>query len=563
MGKHRLLSITYGGHVQRFKVRSGTRAKDLKELVRAAFELPSDARLILTDRDGWDTVLDASLDTGDYTLLLAPAPAALSSLSASVASAVPASAPPSLWQMCAARAAGPAASQCALVLQSPGAEQAARTLSWAELARLAKATALMLLKQKLRPGHVLVASLPSGLDSLLLELACQQLGVLMVCLDLSLAGTEVIRTISLLQAKAFAFLGLTKQANFTALGQAVNISCPSVKLLLHFCAAEEQLLAGALQGWRLRAAALEMMQDHTARAHGSKLLKKYNEVVSSCSPDAPCLGLLRAGSAGTEVVIWSQRAFALAAQHAAHVMQLSAHDRLLLSLPLAHPAAQAMQLGPAFAAGAALILSASAEHLLPSHLPPPRTDTSPAAQPTVWIETATGWAELCKSEKKEKTSRQKLAVLVASSVQELSLVDSACLQTMRSCGAALAQALCLLETSGLCAWLSEPEAFLLGRAIGLPLQEVLSSARAHCAITVRSAHFQQMGEQAQGKAWRASSVTDPGQPGLLCFQGDQCLSNLLCAQNQLAYKQTVSLEGVVYSALVVRLDPASGLLHLC
>ena len=105
----------------------------------------------------------------------------------------------------------------------------------AETSRLARA----LQELGLRKGDYFATSLPLLTEHIFLEFACFKLGIVVAPLDLRLAPAEVIRSVNLLGAKAFAFLGQSVLADFRDLGRAVQKSCPTVRHLIQFSPQEE------------------------------------------------------------------------------------------------------------------------------------------------------------------------------------------------------------------------------------------------------------------------------------------------------------------------------------
>ena len=96
------------------------------------------------------------------------------------------------------------------------------SLTWAELQRGSMALAAELARMGFRKGDVLAASLPLLNEHILLEYACFRLGVIHAPLDLRLQPPEVLRCLTLIRAKGYAFLGKTPAADFAALGEAVR-----------------------------------------------------------------------------------------------------------------------------------------------------------------------------------------------------------------------------------------------------------------------------------------------------------------------------------------------------
>ncbi|HUB77427.1 MAG TPA: class I adenylate-forming enzyme family protein [Bryobacteraceae bacterium] len=108
------------------------------------------------------------------------------------------------------------------------------TLTWRQLQRGSTALANELWHRGFRAGDYLAASLPLLDEHILLEYACFRLGVIHVPLDLRLPPAEVLRSLTLVRAKGYAFLGKTPAADFAALGEAVRERCGFVEHLVEF-----------------------------------------------------------------------------------------------------------------------------------------------------------------------------------------------------------------------------------------------------------------------------------------------------------------------------------------
>ena len=112
-------------------------------------------------------------------------------------------------------------------------------LTWAELRQGSLALAAELVRMGFRKGDFLACSLPLLNEHILLEYACFRLGVIHAPLDLRLQPAEVLRSVSAIGAKGFAFLGKTPSADFSALGEAVRARCHFVEHLIQFSPPEE------------------------------------------------------------------------------------------------------------------------------------------------------------------------------------------------------------------------------------------------------------------------------------------------------------------------------------
>jgi acyl-CoA synthetase (AMP-forming)/AMP-acid ligase II len=109
-------------------------------------------------------------------------------------------------------------------------------LTWRELQRGSLALAGELARMGFRKGDFLAASLPLANEHILLEYACFRLGVIHAPLDLRLNPNEVLRSLRLIRARGYAFLGKTAAADFAALGEAVRRQCDFVEYFIQLSA---------------------------------------------------------------------------------------------------------------------------------------------------------------------------------------------------------------------------------------------------------------------------------------------------------------------------------------
>jgi len=65
---HRIATITDGKQTMKLKIYAESRAPDVQEAIRVRFGLESQQRLVLTDAEDCDVVIDGTLETGNYKL---------------------------------------------------------------------------------------------------------------------------------------------------------------------------------------------------------------------------------------------------------------------------------------------------------------------------------------------------------------------------------------------------------------------------------------------------------------------------------------------------------------
>ena len=127
-------------------------------------------------------------------------------------------------------------------------------LTWRELQAGSMALAARLLRMGFRKGDFLAASLPLLNEHIVLEYACFRAGIVHAPLDLRLQPAEVIRCLSLIRARGYAFLGKTPAADFAALAEAVRSQGPFIEHFIQFSPPAE-CIAGAVSFGALMASA--------------------------------------------------------------------------------------------------------------------------------------------------------------------------------------------------------------------------------------------------------------------------------------------------------------------
>ena len=115
-------------------------------------------------------------------------------------------------------------------------------------------------------GDFFASSLPLLTEHILLEYACFKIGVVFVPLDLRLKTPEVIRSLGLVRARGFAFLGKTAAADFRELARAVQQHCLFVEHLVQLSAPEETI-EGAVTAEGLEAHARDVLAAYMRPLH--------------------------------------------------------------------------------------------------------------------------------------------------------------------------------------------------------------------------------------------------------------------------------------------------------
>jgi acyl-CoA synthetase (AMP-forming)/AMP-acid ligase II len=218
--------------------------------------------------------------------------------------------------------------------------------------RLTTALALKLLEAGFRKGDFFATSLPLLPEHIFLEYACFKIGVIHAPLDLRLKGPEVIRSLGLIQAKGFAFLGKTPIADFTPLGKAVQQHCPYVKYFLQFSPPEETI-EGAVSAFSLREEATPLVLEPTQ----SPCWDDYQKVSAGIQETDGAQVIYTTGSTGMpKPALLSHRNITCQNMCLAGGFGMPDGMRMLVNLPPSHVGCQAEQLMTTFFVGGTAVV---------------------------------------------------------------------------------------------------------------------------------------------------------------------------------------------------------------
>jgi acyl-CoA synthetase (AMP-forming)/AMP-acid ligase II len=226
-----------------------------------------------------------------------------------------------------------------------------REVTYREFDQQTSALALKLLQMGYRKEDFLATSLPLLIEHLLLEYACFKIGVIHAPLDLRLKPPEVIRSLELIRARGFAFLGKTPVADFTQLGLAVQAACPFVEHFIQF-ASPAEAMPGALPATTLMAEAAELAASQTM---GPELAEAMAEVDENDGAQV----IYTTGSTGwPKPALLSHRNITCQNMCLAGGFDMWDEPRMLVNLPPSHVGCQTEQLmTPLFAGGTCVLLS--------------------------------------------------------------------------------------------------------------------------------------------------------------------------------------------------------------
>ncbi len=229
-------------------------------------------------------------------------------------------------------------------------------VTWERFEQTTTALALKLLDMGFKKGDFFASSLPLLTEHVFLEYACFKIGVVFVPLDLRLKGPEVIRSLSLVNAKGYAFLGKTEHADFSELGKAVQQNCPFVEHFVQFSVPEETI-EGATNAFALAEEAKTLAMEVLANPAESSLLATFTKTRDSIDEKDGALVIFTTGSTGyPKPALLSHRGITCQNMCLGHGFGMKEGDRMLVNLPPSHVGCQTEQLMTMFFFGATAVL---------------------------------------------------------------------------------------------------------------------------------------------------------------------------------------------------------------
>ena len=228
--------------------------------------------------------------------------------------------------------------------------------TYAQFDQITTAMALKLLKMGFQKGDFLATSLPFLAEHVFLEYACFKIGAILAPLDLRLKGPEVIRSLDLIKAKAYAFLGKTPIADFSELGKAVQANCPFVKSFIQF-SPPDQTIPGAISAFTVAGEAMAEAQQAFADPKSPERAA-YVRAAGSIRETDGALVIYTTGSTGMpKPALLSHRNITCQNMCLGGGFGIVENARMLVNLPPSHVGGQTEQLmTPLFWGGTAVVL---------------------------------------------------------------------------------------------------------------------------------------------------------------------------------------------------------------
>ena len=219
---------------------------------------------------------------------------------------------------------------------------------------LATAYALKLIELGFRPGDFLATLLPLLAEHIFLEYACFRIGVVHAPLDLRLKSPEVVRSLKLIEAKGFAFLGQTASADFGEVALAVREECPFVEHYIQF--SPKASIDGAIVFGSFAEEARNLASAAAADP-ANPVWKAYVAAHDAVEPIDGAQVIYTTGSTGfPKPALLSHRNITAQNMCLATGFRLGEFSRMLVNLPPSHVGCQGEQLMTTFFSGGTAVV---------------------------------------------------------------------------------------------------------------------------------------------------------------------------------------------------------------
>jgi fatty-acyl-CoA synthase len=216
-------------------------------------------------------------------------------------------------------------------------------ITWDTFDKTTTALAMKLLQMGFKKGDFFATSLPFLTEHIYLEYACFKIGVIYTPLDLRLKGPEVIRSLGLIQARGYAFLGQTPAADFRELGKAVLAHCPFVEHLVQFSAPEETI-EGAVSAFTLASEAQALALEAAKDPGNSAPLAAYMQAAAAVDENDGAMVIFTTGSTGyPKPALLSHRNITCQNMCLGTAFGMDGETRMLVNLPPSHVGGQTEQ----------------------------------------------------------------------------------------------------------------------------------------------------------------------------------------------------------------------------
>ncbi|MFX1255790.1 MAG: class I adenylate-forming enzyme family protein [Promethearchaeota archaeon] len=211
-----------------------------------------------------------------------------------------------------------------------------REITYKELDDSATGIALKLLDMGYEKGDFIATSLPMLPEHIFLMYACFKIGVIIAPLDLRLKPPEVIRNVSLIQARGYIHLGKTPHADFGQLALAVRQNCPFIKDFVQFSPPDE-CVEGSISIFQIGLEAMNLGEKAREEGPANPLLKKLLERTQTVKETDGCLVVYTTGSTGyPKPALLSHQNITAQNLGLGLGLGVAEDDRMLVNLPPSH-----------------------------------------------------------------------------------------------------------------------------------------------------------------------------------------------------------------------------------
>ncbi len=228
-----------------------------------------------------------------------------------------------------------------------------REYTYRQFDQITTALAVKLVEMGFDKGDFLATSLPLLAEHIFIEYACFKIGVIHAPLDIRLKAPEVIRSLGLIRAKGYVFLGKTKFIDFSELGRAVQANCDYIEHYIQLSPPEETI-DGAISGLALYQELTSTETDLTA----SPAWARYQELYRGIDENDGVQVIYTTGSTGLpKPALLSHRNIACQNMCLAGGFDMLKGGRMLVNLPPSHVGCQTEQLMTTlFCGGTAVVM---------------------------------------------------------------------------------------------------------------------------------------------------------------------------------------------------------------
>ena len=229
--------------------------------------------------------------------------------------------------------------------------------TYKEFDQITSALAMQLQAMGFEKGDFLATMLPFLAEHIFLEYACFKIGVIHAPLDLRLKAPEVIRSLGMIKARGFCFLGKTPIADFSPLGEVVKKECPYIEHFIQFSPPDE-CIDGAISAFTMAAGAQELGAKVLADPANSPELQKLMIAVTSINENDGAQVIYTTGSTGfPKPALLSHRNITCQNMCLGAAFGMDDDPRMLVNLPPSHVGGQAEQLmTPFFWGGTCVVM---------------------------------------------------------------------------------------------------------------------------------------------------------------------------------------------------------------